>query len=90
MKSVDMQIYLTKQQSQLFPISQHIPNARYGRPDIKKIFLEMKQAAIESGEKYVAVCVCAPKAVTDKCRVACQRYSDHQVQFDFHTEVMAF
>ena len=83
---VDMQIYLTSQQ---FPTSLQIPNARYGRPDIKKIFIEMKQAALDSGEKYVAVCICAPKAVTDKCREACQRYSDDRVQFDFHTEVMS-
>lgn len=89
MQVVDMQIYLTSQPSP-FPTAPDIPNARYGRPDIRKIFLEMKQAAIESGEKYVAVCVCAPKALTDKCRVACQRYSDKQVQFDFHTEVMTF
>ena len=90
MQAVDMQIYLTSQTQQLFPMSHQIPNARYGRPDIKKIFLDMKQAALDSGEKYVAVCVCAPKAVTDKCRVACQRYSDARVQFDFHTEVMTF
>ena len=90
MQAVDMQIYLTTQQPQLFPLSQQIRNARYGRPDIKKIFMEMKQAAMDSGEKYVAVCVCAPKAVTNKCREACQRYSDHRVQFDFHTEVMNF
>ena len=91
MQAVDMQIYLTSQQQpQLFPIAQQIPHARYGRPDIKKIFLEMKQAALVSGETYVAVCVCAPKAVANKCRLACQRYSDHRVQFDFHTEVMSF
>jgi hypothetical protein len=86
MQVLDLQIYLTSKK----PGIENIPNARFGRPDVKKLFLEMKRDAIDSGETYVAVCVSAPKALTDKCREACRRYSDNRVQFDFHTEVMSY
>jgi hypothetical protein len=86
MQVLDMQIYLTSKP----PGVEQIQNARFGRPDVKKIFREMKQAALDSGEKYVAVCVSAPKALVNKCRQACLQYSDHRVQFDFHTEAFAY
>jgi hypothetical protein len=83
---LDMQVYLTGKS----PGASQIPYARYGRPDIKKIFLEMKNEAKNEGDRHVAVCVSAPKSLTDLCRKACTLYSDDAVQFDFHSEVMSF
>lgn len=81
---LDMQIYLTGDA----PTTGSVPYARYGRPDIKGIFLEMKQEAIDAGDRLVAVCVSAPSQVAEVCRKACIVYSDDKVRFDFHSEVM--
>ncbi len=80
---LEMQLYHTGAESEF-----HIPYARRGRPDIKKIFLEMKKEAKEKGEHRVAVCVCAPKKLSALCRKACIVYSDEAVCFDFHAESM--
>jgi hypothetical protein len=85
-KMFDMQIYLTGKA----PGTNQIPYARYGRPDIKKIFLEMKAEAMNSDNRRVAVCVSAPISLTRMCRKACDIFSDDQVQFDFHAETMSF
>lgn len=85
MKVVDMQVYLTGRS----PVNETVPFARFGRPDIKEIFQEMKQEAIENGDNRVAVCVSAPKRLTDICQKACIVYSDKRVRFDFHCEAMA-
>jgi hypothetical protein len=85
-KMFDMQIYLTGKA----PGTNQIPYARYGRPDIKRIFLEMKAEAMNSDNRRVAVCVSAPKSLTSLCRKACHIFSDDQVQFDFHSETMSF
>lgn len=80
---LEMQLYHTGGQSEF-----HIPYARQGRPDMKKIFLEMKLEAKEKGEQRIAVCVCAPKKLSAICRKACIVYSDKDVCFDFHAESM--
>lgn len=80
---LEMQLFHTGAQSGIL-----IPYARQGRPDIKKIFLEMKQEAKEKGEQRVAVCVCAPKKLSALCQKACIVYSDKDVCFDFHAESM--
>jgi hypothetical protein len=81
-KVLSMEIYLTGDS----PLLQNIPFAKVGRPDIKKIFSEMKQDAIASGDKRVAVCVSAPPKLMTMCRKACVVYSDDRVRFDFHGE----
>jgi hypothetical protein len=80
---LEMQLYHTGTESEF-----HIPYARRGRPDIKKILIEMKKEAKEKGEHRVAVCVCAPKKLSALCRKACIVYSDKDVCFDFHAESM--
>lgn len=84
-KILDMQVYLTGRS----PVTGSVPFARVGRPNIKKIFLEMKKEAIKRGDGRVAVCVSAPIKLTAMCRKACVVYSDDRVRFDFHSEEMA-
>jgi hypothetical protein len=81
---LDMQLYMTDNRQTDF----NLPNARFGRPDLKQIFLKMKEDAKAKGEKRIAVCVCAPQKLSAICRKACIVYSDNQVRFDFHTESM--
>jgi ferredoxin-NADP reductase len=64
-----------------------MPFVQQGRPDMKKIFLSMREEAIKAGEKRVAVCVCAPKRLVQICKMACTKYSNRKVRFDFHSEV---
>jgi hypothetical protein len=81
---LDMQLYMTnKRQTDL-----NLPNVRFGRPDFKKIFLDMKEEAKAKGEKRIAVCVCAPEKISIICHKACIVYSDKHVCFDFHTQSM--
>ena len=82
---LDLQIYLTGDEL----ATGNVPFARYGRPDIKGMFLKMKQDAVDAGDRRVAVCVSAPTKLTDMCRKACIAYSDNKVRFDFHSEVMS-
>ena len=82
---LDMQVYLTGNAS----FSGNVPFARVGRPDIKALFEEMKSNAIASGDKKVAVCVCAPQKLMSLCHRACVLYSDDKVRFDFHAEAMS-
>jgi hypothetical protein len=78
--------YLTAKEMKEAGISS-MPFVEQGRPDMKKIFLAMREDAIQAGEKRVAVCVCAPKQLVKICKMACIKYSTKQVQFDFHLEV---
>lgn len=64
-----------------------MPFVQQGRPDMKKIFLNMREEAIKAGESRVAVCVCAPKRLVQICKMACTKYSNRKVRFDFHSEV---
>ena len=81
-KVLDMQVYLTGQSSE----NRNVPFARHGRPDIKRIFKDMRKVALSAGDSRVAVCVCAPKKLTAICHKACLKYSNDDIQFDFHTE----
>ena len=83
-KVLDMQVYLTGPTSE----NGEVPFARHGRPNIKRIFKDMKRIAVGAGDNRVAVCVCAPKKLTELCRKACLKYSDDDVTFDFHTECL--
>jgi hypothetical protein len=40
------------------------------------------------GEHRIAVCISAPRALTNACRKACLKYSDDIIKFDFHYESM--
>jgi len=82
-KVLDMQVYLTGQAPE-----NGVPFARYGRPNIKAIFREMKKIALRAGDDRVAVCACAPKRLAELCRKACLIYSDDDITFDFHAECM--
>lgn len=84
-QTLDMQIYLTGDSK----TSETVPFARFGRPDIKALFDEMRNDAIASGDKKVAVCVSAPHKLMSLCHKACVLYSDETVRFDFHSEAMA-
>lgn len=79
---LDIQVYLTSRNAHDLSFATH------GRPNIKKLFLEMRQEAITSGDNRVAVCVSAPRKLTHLCRRACIVYSDNVVRFDFHAEPM--
>jgi hypothetical protein len=81
---LDMQLYMTNKHQTDF----NLPNVQFGRPDLKKMFLDMKEEAEAKGEKRIAVCVCAPQKISDICHKACIVYSNKHVQFDFHTEIM--
>jgi predicted ferric reductase len=81
---LDMQIYLTSTD----PSSglSDLPFVYHGRPDIKRLFLKMREGALVSGESRVAVCVCAPSRIVDLCQEACVKFSDARFRFDFHSE----
>lgn len=64
-----------------------LPFVHPNRPDIKKIFLEMREEAIRMKEKRVAVCICAPPQLVATTKKACVKYSNKHVRFDFHYEV---
>jgi predicted ferric reductase len=64
-----------------------LPFVHPNRPDIKKIFLAMREEAIRNNEKRVAVCICAPPQLVATTRKACVKYSNRHVRFDFHYEV---
>lgn len=81
---LDMQVYLTSTEHNSGLCD--IPFVYHGRPDIKRLFVKMKEEALASGEKRVAVCVCAPSRVVDICQEACVKFSDARVRFDFHAE----
>lgn len=81
---IDMQVYLTGN----VELPETIPFARIGRPNIKNLFLEMKNEAINSGDNRVAVCVSAPRKLMDHCHKACVHCSDERVRFDFHSETI--
>ncbi len=80
--------YLTVEEMREAGISTSMPQfINQGRPDMKKKFLMMREEAMRLGEKRVAVCVCAPKRLVQICKMACIKYSDSMVRFDFHSEV---
>lgn len=85
MDVLDMQVYLTsKDPNSCFG---NLPFVHEGRPNIIAKFLQIRQEAIAAGESRVAVCVCAPQAIVSICQKASIKFSNHQVQFDFHSEM---
>lgn len=83
---LDLQVYLTSKEMKHKQALLKLPFVRFGRPDIKKIFLQMRNDAILNGEKRVAVYVCSPARLGQICRNLSVKFSDEQVQFDFHVE----
>ena len=81
-EAVDMQIYLTGDRA----TGQLSPFVRVGRPDIRGIFIQMREDAEEAGNNKVAVCVSAPLKVSELVFKACILFSDEKVRFDFHSE----
>lgn len=82
---LDMQVYLTSKES-LNPAMLDLPFVFDGRPDVDQIFADMREEALESDLDRVAVIVCAPARLAHVLRVACVKYSDDDLQFDFHVE----
>lgn len=83
---LDLNCYVTAKEMKECGLT-GMPFLRNGRPDMKKIFLQMRKEAIANGEKRVAVCVCAPTILVKITREACVKYSNRHVRFDFHSEV---
>jgi hypothetical protein len=84
-KVLDMRVYLTGDA----PTPGTVPFVRSGRPDIHALFEDMKREAVASGNRKVAVCVCAPPKLMSLCQRACVLYSDDKIRFDFHSEAMS-
>jgi len=85
-QALDLQVYLTGKLDANSMVAQ-LPFVHLNRPDVKKLFADMRSDAISNGEKHVAVCICAPARLVKICRKACVKYSDRKVQFDFHEEI---
>jgi hypothetical protein len=83
---LDLQVYLTTKGAVLDRTT-HLPFVHHHRPDVKEIFLKMREEALARGESRVAVCVCAPARLVVICQKACAKYSDRKVSFDLHVEV---
>ena len=83
---LELDCYLTAKEMKESGISD-MPFVNHCRPDMRKIFLQMREEAIHHGEKRVAVCVCAPTRLVNISREACVKYSNRHVRFDFHSEV---
>lgn len=49
----------------------------------------MKEEAKLKGVKRIAVCICGPLVLVDVCHQAAIEFSDSDVQFDFHEEVLS-
>jgi len=78
---LDLECYLTANEVLDTGLS-GMPFVNQCRPDIRRIFLEMREEAIKHGEKRVAIGVCAPQRLVDIIREACVKFSDRHVRFD--------
>jgi len=83
---LDLACYLTAKEKAETGLGD-LPFINEGRPDMKEIFLAMREEAIQQGEKRVAICVCAPLRLVTITRMACVKFSNRHVRFDFHSEV---
>jgi ferredoxin-NADP reductase len=81
---LDMQVYLSSKQSNEALAS--MPFVHLGRPDIEQIFADMRDEALQSGLDRVAVIVCAPGRLAHVLKVACVKYSDADLCFEYHFE----
>eukprot|EP00559_Dactyliosolen_fragilissimus_P002251 CAMPEP_0184858722 /NCGR_PEP_ID=MMETSP0580-20130426/3801_1 /TAXON_ID=1118495 /ORGANISM="Dactyliosolen fragilissimus" /LENGTH=218 /DNA_ID=CAMNT_0027355025 /DNA_START=1135 /DNA_END=1788 /DNA_ORIENTATION=+ len=78
-------LFLTSKDNKDYIVTE-FPYLKQARPDLKRIFLEMRKEAIIQGEARVAVCICATKKFRIICQKACAEYSDSNVKFDIHYE----
>jgi predicted ferric reductase len=85
LNALELQVYLTGKHDESKLAG--LPFVHFRRPDVKKLFADMREDAISKGEPRVAVCACAPARLVQICRKACVKFSDGKVQFDFHEEV---
>lgn len=70
-------------------------NLHKGRPDITKLFTDLKAEAIEKGVTHVAVFGCGPRALLKQVQAECHQHSQGLtecggVTFDFHVEIFEF
>lgn len=64
------------------------PGLRFGRPDVDKLFVDMRKSAVK-GER-IAVLVCGPFGLVSRVRKAAIKHSHDGIIFDFHTEKFEF
>ena len=83
---LEMDCYLTAKEIRDCGL-ESLPFVNKKRPDMKGIFLGMRQEAMRQNEKRVAVCICGPTRLVDITRKACVKFSNRHVRFDFHYEV---
>ena len=81
---LDMQVYLTSKETN--PALTDVPFVHFGRPDVERIFSDMREEALENGLGRVAVIVCAPARLAHVLQATCIKYSDSELQFEFHIE----
>lgn len=81
-----LEFYLTSKEMNDHDITNY-PFVNQGRPDMKEVFHAMRKEAKAKGESRVAVCVCAPLRLVEICKKSCVKCSNHEVKFDFHSEV---
>lgn len=81
---LDMQVYLSSKQAN--EALARMPFVQMGRPDIEQIFADMRDEALQSGLDRVAVIVCAPGRLAHVMKVACVKYSDADLRFEYHLE----
>ncbi len=67
---------------------------RFGRPDLKKIFEEVRSLCTEEDIHRVGVCVCGPASlvteVDNLCRESVMKPTCSTIRFDCHKEVFDF
>lgn len=63
------------------------PHLRYGRPDLKALFAEVKEKAIQAGDERVAVMVCGPIKMIREVVQLCATMSDGLLVFDSNEEI---
>jgi ferredoxin-NADP reductase len=81
---LDMQVYLSSRQAN--EALARMPFVHMGRPDIEQIFADMRDEALQRGLDRVAVIVCAPGRLAHVLKVACVKYSDADLCFEYHVE----
>ena len=85
---LDLQVYLTSKDASQSMMSNY-PFVHQNRPDIQLLFRRMRADAVAKGERYVAVCICAPERLVLLCKKACAKFSDRRLRFDLHYEVFS-
>lgn len=91
---VQADIYCTRSEQDTEANSQGLPyNVHEGRPDLDRIFQDMKSAARSLGETNIAVIGCGPPSLMASLQEACRKHSASVVSihkggvfFDLHKE----